>query len=101
MLAARVLEDTGSPPLVCAYEDRFNLDGSEWLEFVVFTDEQGDPEALRTPFSTYAGVLEAIENGGKATRDIFAAGDWSDWDENAARALWESMRQEKLSGEYR
>ena len=93
MLAARMLEETGSAPLLCAYEDRFNMDGEEWLEYVVFTSEEGDPEALRTPYSTYRSVAEAVE---RQADSVFPEGKWSDWNDTSARSLWEAMQKSEL-----
>ena len=89
MLAARMLEETGSAPILCAYEDRFNNEGQDWLEYVVFTSEEGDPETLRTPYSTYLGVADALAH---RVESVFPAGQWVDWDETSAKALWEAMQ---------
>lgn len=89
MLAARMLEESGSAPVLCAYEDRFNSDGQEWLEYVVFTSEEGDPEGLRTPFATYRSVAAATEG---VAAEVFPAGKWVDWDDKSAQNLWEAMQ---------
>lgn len=90
MLAARMLEETGFAPILCAYEDRFNMDGKEWLEYVIFTSEDGDPESLTTPVSTYKSVAEAVEQQRDA---VFPVGQWADWDDGAAQQIWERMKQ--------
>jgi hypothetical protein len=89
MLAARMLEDSGSAPILCSYEDRFNSDGQEWLEYVVFTSEEGDPEGLRTPIATYRSVATAAE---AVAADVFPGGKWVDWDDKSAQNLWEAMQ---------
>jgi hypothetical protein len=91
MLAARMFEETGSAPVLLAYEDRFNEEGQEWLEYVVFTDEEGDPEALRTPVSTYKSVVDALDANREKVGQVLAPGTWVDWNGETARNLWEAL----------
>jgi hypothetical protein len=88
MLAARVLEDSGSAPVLLSFDARVNMDGAEWLEYVLFQTEESDPETVRTPIGVYHSLAEVAAPAGER---LWPRGQWADWDERSAAALWEAV----------
>lgn len=90
MLAARVMQDRGEPPVLCNY-DAFIHDGScELLEYVLFQTEESEPETLTGPMSFYDEVLQSVRS---FQESIFPLGQWVDWSDNTAQQLWECVQQ--------
>lgn len=89
MLAARVLQDTGEPPILCSYDVRVTHDRQEWLEYVVFANEESEPETLAVPLSTYESVRQTIS---PYTAALFPVGQWIDWNDETARTIWETVQ---------
>ncbi len=86
MLAARVMDDRGEPPVLCNYESTMRDGQREWLEYVLFQNEESEPETLAVPMSAYESVLEVARENREL---VFPRGKWIDWDEDSARKLWE------------
>ncbi len=93
MLAARVLQDTGKAPLVCAYAGRIQENDADLMEYVIYSSEEADPEAITTPFSAYETLVEAATT---ARQNLFSKGQWVDWDDETARNLWTAVQGQSI-----
>jgi hypothetical protein len=89
MLVARILQDTGSCPILCSFDALVKLDNGEWLEYIVFQTEESEPETLRVPWNVYASVRESV---GPQAGQVFVPGRWVDWDDKTATRLWEAVQ---------
>ncbi len=86
MLAARVMDDRGEPPVLCNYESTMRDGQRQWFEYVLFQNEESEPETLAVPMSAYESVLEVAR---EKREWACPCGEWIDWDEDSARKLWE------------
>ena len=93
MLAARVLQDSGKAPLICAYSGRVQDKDGDVLEFVIYKTEESDPEAITTPFSVYETLVDAST---VARQKLFAKGQWVDWDDETAKNLWTAIQGQAI-----
>jgi hypothetical protein len=90
MLAARVMQDRGEPPVLLAYESTMQDGSREWLEYMLFQTEESDAETLTVPMAVYNDVLRtALPH----QEDIFPAGKWVDWNDETAQRVWERVQQ--------
>ena len=94
MLAARVMQDRGEPPVLCNYESTMRDGDKEWLEYVMFQTENSEPETLTVPMSVYQDVLNTVRDE-KQMR--FPTGQWMDWNEESAQCVWEHVQKEPAS----
>lgn len=90
MLAARVMQDRGEPPVLLAYESTLHDGAREWMEYMLFQSEESDPETLTVPMAVYNDVLQAAR---PYQEEIFPNGQWVDWSDETAQIVWERVQQ--------
>jgi hypothetical protein len=90
MLAARVLQDRGDPPVLLAYESTMHDGAREWMEYMLFQREESDPETLTVPMAVYNDVLQTAQ---PYQDEVFPTGRWVDWNDETAQRVWEQVQQ--------
>ena len=91
LVAARILKDSGHSPLICNYEGLAGEATDAWLEFIIFTTEEGDPESVTVPLSMYIGIVGQIS---EIENVVMPVGNWVDWNDQTAERLWMSIPRE-------
>ena len=89
MTAAGYYQDTGKNPLICHY---FNRD-EESLFFMIITTEDGDPETISMPISSYESLRASAA---KAKQHLFPIGTWVTWNDETAMNLWTSIQGQAI-----
>ena len=90
MLAARVMQDRGEPPVLLAYELTMHDGAREWLEYMLFQREESEPETLTVPMAVYNDVLQTAR---PYQDEVFPAGKWATWSDETAQRVWERVQQ--------
>lgn len=88
MLAARVQQESGAPPVLCAYGGRVEQAGEPALEYVLFRTEESEPEAITVPLKMVRDVEAAVA---LRRAEMFPPGQWIEWSGETAQALWEAL----------
>jgi hypothetical protein len=89
MVAARVMQDRGEPPILLAYESTMRDGPNEWLEYMLFQTEESEPETLTVPMAAYDDVLRATL---PHREEIYPAGKWIAWNDETAQRIWECIQ---------
>jgi hypothetical protein len=97
LLAARILQDTGVSPVLCAFDALARDADGEWLEYVLFQTEESEPEMVRAPRSVYDGAAEAAAVG---RSEVLNAGEWVDWSGETAGRLWSAAQRNVIPTDY-
>ena len=92
MLAARILQDSGSSPILCSYEQRAGDSADARLEFVIFYSEEGDPETVTVPYEMYTNL---VSETAPIISSVMPRGAWIGWDDDTVEKLWKALLRHK------
>jgi len=94
MLAARVMQDRGEPPVLLAYESTMRDGSRDWMEYMLFQTEESEPEILTVPLSVY---MDVERTAAPLKDDVFPVGRWIDWNDDTARRVWDRVQKDPAS----